>query len=83
MLGEDHPHTLNTAAALVVSLVRLDDLERARDLGEDTLFRRRRVLGDDHGRTLDSANNLVVVLHMLGEDRLADQWLEWIKERRH
>ena len=39
----------------------------ARDLDQDILDRRRRVLGDDHPRTLTSANNLAADLRALGE----------------
>ena len=41
--------------------------QQARDLDEDTLTRRRRVLGDDHPDTLTSASNLAVDLRALGE----------------
>jgi hypothetical protein len=39
----------------------LGQYERARQLGEDTLTRYRRVLGDDHPDTLRSAHNLATV----------------------
>jgi hypothetical protein len=39
----------------------------ARDLQQDTLARRRRVLGEDHPHTLLSANNLAIALRELGE----------------
>ena len=38
-----------------------------RDLDQDTLDRRRRVLGDDHPSTLASASNLANDLRALGE----------------
>jgi Tetratricopeptide repeat len=41
--------------------------ERARQLGEDTLTRCRRVLGENHSDTLRSAHNLATVLANLGE----------------
>ena len=43
----------------------------ARDLDEDTLARRRRVLGEDHPDTLTSANNLAIDLRNLGEYQAA------------
>jgi hypothetical protein len=45
----------------------LDELDRARDLDQDTLERRRRTLGDDHPDTLASADNLASDLRELGE----------------
>jgi hypothetical protein len=42
-------------------------VQAARDLDQDTLDRRRRVLGDDHPDTLASASNLADDLRMLGE----------------
>ena len=49
----------------------LGEHEQARDLDEDTLTRRRRVLGDDHPDTLGSANNLAADLSALGEHERA------------
>ena len=43
----------------------------ARELGEDTLARRRRVVGDDHPDTLTSAGNLARYLFDLGERQRA------------
>ena len=45
----------------------LGDLQAARELDEDTLARRRRVLGEDHPDTLTSASNLAADLCALGE----------------
>ena len=42
-------------------------MQAARDLDQDTLDRRRRVLGEDHPSTLVSANNLALDLRALGE----------------
>jgi len=42
-------------------------VESARDLDQDTLDRRRRVLGHDHPDTLRSAHNLAADLRELGE----------------
>ena len=71
MLGDDHPHTLNSAGNLAVDLSNLGEHQAARELDEDTLARRRRVLGDDHPDTLNSANNLAVDLRNLGEHQAA------------
>ncbi len=58
MLGEDHPDTLGSASNLAADLRGLGEYQAARELDEDTLARRRRVLGEDHPDTLTSANNL-------------------------
>ena len=42
--------------------------ERARQLGEDTLTRFRRILGDDHPDTLRSAHNLAIVPNLSEHD---------------
>jgi hypothetical protein len=42
-------------------------VQAARDLGQDTFDRCRRVLGADHPNTLQSANNLAADLRALGE----------------
>ena len=43
----------------------------ARDLAQDCLNRRRRILGEDHPSTLGSASNLAVVLRALGDVQAA------------
>jgi hypothetical protein len=58
-------------------LRKLGEYERARQLDEDTLARRRRVLGDDHPDTLTSASNLAADLTNLGEHERARE----IRER--
>jgi tetratricopeptide (TPR) repeat protein len=65
-LGDNHPDTLESANILAVDLWELGYYERARELGEDTLTRCRRVLGDDHRGTLASANSLALDLWALG-----------------
>jgi len=50
--GDDHPHTLSSAANLARDLYELGDYEQARALEEDTLARVRRVLGGDNFNTL-------------------------------
>ena len=74
MLGDDHPDTLTSANNLAVDLRALGERRRARELDEDTLARRRRVLGDDHPDTLASANNLAIDLRELGEGRRPGSW---------
>ena len=49
MLGEDHPDTLTSARNLAADLTNLGEHQAARELDEDTLARRRRVLGEDPG----------------------------------
>jgi hypothetical protein len=66
-LGEDHPHTLHSAHNLAGTLQELGQHEDARQLGQNTLTRMRRVLGDDHPHALESARNLAAVLASLGE----------------
>ena len=66
-LGEDHQDTLMAAHYLSWTMLDTGQYSEARDLGEDTLIRRRRVLGEDHGDTLNSAQNLAVALRKLGE----------------
>ena len=75
----DHIATLASAGNLARDLSALGEHEQARDLDEDTLARRRRVLGDDHPDTLTSASNLATDLRRwattsgprLDEDTLA------------
>jgi hypothetical protein len=54
------------------------DHQAARQLDEDTVIRRRRVLGDDDHDTLHTANNLVGVSRDLGQDDQADVVQAWI-----
>jgi hypothetical protein len=65
--GDDHPRTLFCANNLALDLWDLGQHEEARELNEDTLLRRRRLLGDDHPDTLLSASNLVLPLLGLGQ----------------
>ena len=66
-MGEDHPQTLASASNLADHLRALGEHRAARDLDQDTLIRRRRVLGEDHPDTLASASNLADDLGALGE----------------
>lgn len=49
----------------------LGEVEAARELDQDTLARRRRVLGESHPHTLISSNNLAADLRALGEVQAA------------
>ena len=71
MLGEDHPDTLTSANNLASDLRNLGEHQAARELDEDTLARRRRVLGEDHPDTLTSAVALAIELANLGEHQAA------------
>ncbi|MEU4712938.1 tetratricopeptide repeat protein, partial [Micromonospora purpureochromogenes] len=79
---DDHPDTLRSVNNLAVTLSELGEHEQARQLQEDILARRRRVLGDDHPDTLRSVNNLAVTLSELGEHEQARQLQEEILARR-
>ena len=65
--GVYHLGTLAAASTLAVLFQALGQYDKARELDEDTLARRRRVLGEDHPDTLTSASNLATSLHALGE----------------
>ncbi|MFC9328288.1 FxSxx-COOH system tetratricopeptide repeat protein [Kitasatospora sp. NPDC057015] len=66
-LGPDHEGTLWTATYLATAHSAVGDAARARDLDQDTLDRRRRILGPDHPDTLSTANNLANRLTALGD----------------
>ena len=70
-LGDDDSHTLSAAQRLAWALRGIRHYTAARELGEDTLARRRRVLGDDHPDTLTSASNLAAYLYALSEVQAA------------
>jgi hypothetical protein len=70
-LGPDDPGTLAAASTVAVILLEMGRYGKARELGEDTLARYRRVLGEDHPSTLASASNLAEDLHALGEYQAA------------
>jgi tetratricopeptide (TPR) repeat protein len=80
-LGDDHPDTLTSTSHLALDLWALGHYERARQLGEDTLERCRRVLGDDHPHTLLSACILAITLRELGHYERARQLGEDTLER--
>jgi TIR domain/Tetratricopeptide repeat/NB-ARC domain len=66
-LGTDDRHTLSAARSLAAAVRQMGRYADARQLDEDTLARRRRVLGEDHPDTLRSANGLANDLRELGE----------------
>src|SRR4029450_1423790 len=70
--------TLGTDALLAIHLSELGEYQAARELGEDTLTRYRRVLGNDHPNTLCTARNFVPVLRGLGQAAQADALQSWI-----
>ena len=65
-----HPGTLASAGSLA-SIGHPGEHQAARELGEDTLARRRRVLGEDHPDTLASAHGLAISLRAVGEHQAA------------
>ncbi len=70
-LGPDDRHTLSAAYTLAEALRAMGRYREARQLDEDCLGRRSRVLGDDHPSTLGSASNLAVDLIDLGDPQAA------------
>ena len=56
---------------LALTLRAQGDLPAARDLEEQVLAARRRILGDDHPHTLISMNNLAETLSAQGENEAA------------
>jgi tetratricopeptide (TPR) repeat protein len=77
LLGEEHPDTLTSAAALAVLLTHQGRYELAESVSERTLELRRRVLGDEHPDTLISMNNLGLLYARQGRSEQAEQlWSE-------
>ncbi|MGH4011173.1 MAG: FxSxx-COOH system tetratricopeptide repeat protein [Pseudonocardiaceae bacterium] len=72
-LGPDDRHTLRVALTLVRVLTDVGPHRQARQLGDDTLARCRRVLGDDHPDTLYAAYFLANCLHEVGAFEQARQ----------
>ena len=66
-----HPGTVTSADNLALSVTRRDEHQAARELAEDTLARRRRVLGEDHPDTLTTASGLAISLRVVGERQAA------------
>jgi hypothetical protein len=73
---------LATASGLAISLRVVGEHQAARELDEDTLARRRRVLGEDHPDTLWSAYSLVGALMTLREYHAARELNDDIIARR-
>ncbi|MGH3847052.1 MAG: FxSxx-COOH system tetratricopeptide repeat protein, partial [Pseudonocardiaceae bacterium] len=67
LLGDHHPDALESAGGLCFNLWALGQYEQARQLGEATFTRCRRVLGEDHPHTLRIAHILASVLRELGQ----------------
>lgn len=67
MLGDDHPNVLQSMHNLALTRRDLGDLQGARELFEQALAGRRRVLGEDHPDTLRSIKDLAQVQRDLSE----------------
>src|ERR1700760_398249 len=65
------PEPLTTMRRMASSHPHRGDHQAARELGEDTLARRRRVLGEDHPDTLASASGLAISLRAVSERQAA------------
>ena len=66
-----YPGTLISASNLAAGIGHSGEHQAARELGEDTLARRRRVLGEDHPDTLASAHGLAISLRAVSEHQAA------------
>ena len=77
-----HPGTVTSASNAASIVLHRGEHQEARELGEDTLDRRRRVLGEDHPDTLTSAFILAAQLSELGEHQAAKELNEDILARR-
>ena len=69
-----HPDTLTSASRMGSSMPHRGEHQAARELAEDTLARRRRVLGEDHPDTLTSADNLATLLPGSASTRRPGSW---------
>jgi Tetratricopeptide repeat len=65
--GADDACTLRVAGALASALRELGRYGEARELDEDTLAHKRRLLGDDHTSTMCSADSLAADMRALGD----------------
>jgi hypothetical protein len=72
-LGADDLHTLWVAGLLAWAAREIGRYEEARDLDQDVLDRRRRLLGDDSPSTLNSATNLAIDFEALGRTQDAQR----------
>ena len=69
-----YPGTLISASSLAAGVGHRGEHQAARELGEDTLARRRRVLGEDHPDTLASAHGLAISLRGSASARRPGSW---------
>jgi Tetratricopeptide repeat len=81
-VGPDDPLSLNAAATLAGGMRHTGRHAQARELDEDTLTRRLRVLGEDDPDTLASASCLAADLSALGEHEAARKLNEHTLARR-
>src|SRR5439155_1091068 len=78
----DEQYTLTAAHYLAWALRERGRYADARDLDQDTLARRRRVLGENHPHTLISAGSLAIALRDVGEMQAARDLDQDTLERR-
>jgi hypothetical protein len=76
------PGTLTSFPGSLASSLHRGEQQAARELDEDTLARRRRVLGEDHPDTLASASGLAISLRAVGERQAARELNEDTLARR-
>ena len=67
VLGDDHPHTLQTAGSLAADLRALGQFREALDHGRGDLRQLQGPVGADEPTTLSAANNLAVDLRLVGD----------------
>jgi serine/threonine protein kinase len=80
-IGSDAPETLCSMHNLALVLRQQGKLEEARQLNEELLGQRRKVLGEDHPATLAVVGNLAEVLRHQGKLEEAQQLNEELLER--
>ena len=72
LLGDDHPDTLSSVAALGRLFRDTGEYELARERLDQALNGRHRVLGEDHPDTLESQGDLASLLSVLGHQEEAE-----------
>ncbi len=72
VLGEEHPHTLDSMSNLAGALHELGRHDEAEALYIEVLAIHRRVLGEKHRPTLDAVNDLAVLYSDLGRFKEAE-----------
>ncbi|WP_369690030.1 tetratricopeptide repeat protein [Nocardia harenae] len=60
VLGDDHPHTLNTRHNLALARQGAGQISLAIELYQQVLIDYQRVLGDNHPHTLNTRHNLAL-----------------------